>query len=591
LAAKILHTKSKKRGFSHKKARRQRVKAFLLLIVLFAALLAAYFSIRSLDQRAAPSEGLSPNERYHRLGSDPLTSQLGAPDPPELTLAGYAYESVASELPDAGPEDIDFPRQSVIDTSWASVRVAAPGRKAEDYYAVFLHKKGDEWRAERSVLIESQDHPRDVETLLGGIPEDLVNPLFPPDDAPKPANKPDELAVQVMQQATGKDDWKAVETKNKESFYKVTVESKEDKKRRTNVYLKGAVDGLKVAGIGEELTGAELPGFPRDLVKYAAMAAPDPLTVESSDPVLDGKMDQKRVEPGLEQASQTIRGYGGTAGFYAMDTKTGSGFGIRPDEPFFSASTIKVPVMIAVYRRIDESKLSYSDTYETTDEDWAAGAGWLRWDTPGAKTTVEDALWLMITQSDNVATNSLVRKVGGPGYVNEVARSLGADNTALYEKLSSERAAVPSLDDRTTPRDMATMLQKIASHKAASDFACKEMIGLLEQNSLEYWMEAGVPQGIPVANKGGWLDATYNDVGIVEYEGHPYVLAVYTKYGPESMIKGETAIQNISKATWLAESGKTVKQYEKEQKEKSKQKEQKAGEQAKPQHQEQPKKP
>lgn len=561
----------------------------MLLVVLFIALLAAYFSIRSLDKKADPSEGLSPSEGYHRLGSDPLASPPGAPDPPQLTLAGYAYESVAPELPDTGPEDINFPRQSVIDPSWASVRVVAPGRKAEDYYAVFLHKKGAEWHAERSVLIEGQDHPRDVETLLGGIPEDLIKPLFPPDDAPKPADKPDELAIQVMQQATGKDDWKVSETKDEGSFHKVTVESKEGKKHRTNVYLKGTGGGLRVVGIGEDLTGAELPAFPRDMVRYAAMAAPDPLNIEPPDPVIDGKMDRKRVEPGLEQASQAVRSYSGIAGFYAMDTKTGSGFGVRPDEPFFSASTIKVLVMIAVYRKIDEGKLSYSDTYETTDADWAAGAGWLRWDTPGAKTTVEDALWLMITQSDNVATNSLVRKVGGPGYVNEVARSLGADNTVLYEKLSSERAAVPSLDDRTTPRDMATMLQKIASHKAASDFACKEMIGLLEQNNLEYWMEAGVPQGIKVANKGGWLDATYNDVGIVEYDGHPYVLAVYTKYGPESMIKGETTIQDISKATWLAESGKTVKQYEKDQKEKSK--EQKIGEQAKPQHQEQPKTP
>lgn len=562
----------------------------MLLTILFVALLAAYFSVRSLDQTAAPSEGLSPNERYHRLGGDPLASSLGAPDPPNLTLAGYAYESIASELPDTGPEDIKFPRQSVIDHSWASVHVPAPGRKAADYYAVFLHKKGDEWHAERSVLIEGQDHPKDVETLLRGIPEDLVNPLFPPNDAPKPPNKPDEFAIQVIKQATGKDDWKAVETKNKESFHRVTVQSKDDKKRRTNVYLRGAGDKLEVAGIAEELTGAELRGFPRDLVKYAAMAAPDRLRTQPPDPVLDGKMDRNRVEPGLEQATQAVRNYSGVAGFYAMDTKTGSGFGVRPDEPFFSASTIKVLVMVAVYRKIDEGKLSYSDSYETTSEDWAAGAGWLRWDTPGAKTTVEDALWLMITQSDNVATNSLVRKVGGPGYVSEVARSLGAENTALYEKLSSERAAVPSLDDRTTPRDMATILQKIASHKAAGDFACKEMIGLLEQNNLEYWMEAGVPQGTPVANKGGWLDATYNDVGIVEYGDHPYVLAVYTKYGPENMIKGQTAIQDISKATWLAESGKTVDQYEKEQKQKNKQKEQKAKEQAKPQHREQQKK-
>jgi beta-lactamase class A len=160
--------------------------------------------------------------------------------------------------------------------------------------------------------------------------------------------------------------------------------------------------------------------------------------------------------------------------------------------------------MAAVYRKIESGDLKYSDTFKTTEDDWAAGAGWLRWDTPGATTTVEDALWLMMTQSDNVATNALVRLVGGPEYVNEVAQDLGAKDTVLHWKLSSERAAVPSLDNRTTPRDMAKMLASIKRGDATGEFGTKEMIGLLEQNQLEYWMEAGVPPGIPVANKGRW---------------------------------------------------------------------------------------
>src|SRR3712207_8804268 len=78
----------------------------------------------------------------------------------------------------------------------------------------------------------------------------------------------------------------------------------------------------------------------------------------------------------------------------------------------------------------------------------------------------------MMNQSDNVATNALVRLVRGADHVNEVARSLGAENTLLYQKLSSERAAVPSLDNRTTARDMATMLREIAEGEAASEKSC-----------------------------------------------------------------------------------------------------------------------
>jgi beta-lactamase class A len=99
----------------------------------------------------------------------------------------------------------------------------------------------------------------------------------------------------------------------------------------------------------------------------------------------------------------------------------------------------------------------------------------------------------MMTQSDHVATNALVRTVGGTDHVNEVARSLGAENTLLYQKLSSERAAIPQLDNTSTPRDMAAMMQQIADGEAASEKSCRHMIGLMDLNELDWWLDAGLP--------------------------------------------------------------------------------------------------
>jgi beta-lactamase class A len=377
--------------------------------------------------------------------------------------------------------------------------------------------------------------------------------------------------LQTIKASTGREDgWEAMEPETSGAFHRVEVSDAEDPDRRAFVYMKGEGEGLEVVGVGRDLTTAELPGFPENLVERGVLALAPSATFAPIAVVRDGEASEKPSwldEAGVEEARKAVEGYPGTAGFYAVDLKSGAGYGVRPDEQFFSASTIKVAVMIAVYRRIDEGKLEYSDPFETQESDWAAGAGWLRWETPGAQSTVEDALWLMMTQSDNVATNALTRLVGGPEYVNTVARSLGAEDTALYWRLSSERAAVPALDNRTTPRDMATMLRAIATKNAGSDFACEEMIGLMEQNQLEYWMEAGVPDGIPVANKAGWLDSTFNDVGIVEYEDRPYILTVFTKYGPEEAEDGAPILQNISGAVWKAETGTSVEAFEKEQKE------------------------
>ena len=260
--------------------------------------------------------------------------------------------------------------------------------------------------------------------------------------------------------------------------------------------------------------------------------------------------ESRRLEKGVEGVKKAVGAYDGVAGVYVRDLKGGWGYGVRPDEEFFSASVIKVPVMVAVYRKIDNGKLSLSDTFATRPEDWASGAGSLQWETAGTPHTVGDYLWRMITESDNVAANVLVRVVGGAGHVNQVARSMGATDTVLYQKITSERAITTSLDNRTTPRDMATMLTKIAAGRAASTQSCKAMVDLLRGNTLESWLEAGIPKGVEVANKAGWIYKVYDEVGIVFDKQRPYAVAILSKGGPADPRKAKPGLEKISAAIW-----------------------------------------
>jgi beta-lactamase class A len=260
--------------------------------------------------------------------------------------------------------------------------------------------------------------------------------------------------------------------------------------------------------------------------------------------------ERERVENALGEAAQRIEGYDGVAGVYVRDLEGDFGYGVRPDEEFFTASTIKLPVMVAVYRKVDEGELSFSQMIEIKEEDWAAGAGWLQWERAGTRQTVGDLLLLMMTQSDNVATNALVRTVGGADHVNEVARSLGAENTLLYQKVSSERAAIPQLDNRSTPRDMAAMLQEIADGEAASEKSCGYMIELMDLNELDWWLDAGLPANVYAANKAGWLYEVYDDVGIVKAGDRPYVVAIMSKYGTGDVDKGQVLIEELSRTVW-----------------------------------------
>ena len=286
--------------------------------------------------------------------------------------------------------------------------------------------------------------------------------------------------------------------------------------------------------------------------KVDELPSAGPAEFPPPEPVSDGVPDseRERVENALGEAAQRIEGYDGVAGVYVRDIEGDFGYGIRPDEEFFTASTIKLPVMVAVYRKVDEGELSLSQMIEIKEEDWAAGAGWLQWERAGTRQTVGDLLLLMMTQSDNVATNALVRTVGGADHINEVARSLGAENTLLYQKVSSERAAIPQLDNRSTPRDMATMLQMIADGEAASEKSCGYMIDLMDLNELDWWLDAGLPANVYAANKAGWLYEVYDDVGIVKAGDRPYVVAIMSKYGSGDVDKGQVLIEELSRTAW-----------------------------------------
>ena len=317
-----------------------------------------------------------------------------------------------------------------------------------------------------------------------------------------------------------------------------------------------------MASVYPENLAEDAEGLLVDPEKPGPLPDLGPVKFSPGEPVVDGEPggERGRVDDALGGMNRAIKGYeerhGGIAGAYVVDVNGGWGYGVRPDEPFFGASVMKVPIMVAVYRKMDEGELALSDKFPTEPGDWAPGAGWLQWDEPGVEHTVEDYLYMMMAQSDNVAANALMRKVGGLEYVNEGARSLGAQNTVFYQKVTTERAAVPFLDNRTTPRDMALMLRKISTGQAASRISCEDMMDLMYQNDTSLWLEAGLPDDIEAANKSGWLYEVYDDAGIVAAGERPYVVAVFSKHGPDDPEEGKLLIRDISAAVWNAQSRK-----------------------------------
>jgi beta-lactamase class A len=228
------------------------------------------------------------------------------------------------------------------------------------------------------------------------------------------------------------------------------------------------------------------------------------------------------------------------------------------DEPFPTASTIKLAILCSAMERIDQRTLKYSDTREYTEIDKRGGAGFIQNYKLGTKLELKELLHLMITVSDNTATAMMIRWLGAME-VNGWLERHGFTQTRLLSQLPPEQTALRALAEKwglgvTTPREMVRLLELIADNKAASPSACDEMRRILTHQYFNDLIAKQCPPWVSVASKSGAVNKSRSDVGLIAAPSGEIVLAVFTKENIDESWgdtnEAELAIQKISAAVW-----------------------------------------
>lgn len=208
---------------------------------------------------------------------------------------------------------------------------------------------------------------------------------------------------------------------------------------------------------------------------------------------------------------------------------------------FHAASTMKVPVMIQLFRDADAGRLRLDDSLTVTktfaslfdgtpfDVDKADDSDSTLYGQVGRKVRVRDLLELMITVSSNLATNNLIQQVGA-ARADRTAHELGADSIRVLRGVEDGKAYRAGMNNTTTARDLGVLLAAIAQGKAASAASCREMVAILGRQHFTEGIPAGLPAGTRVYHKTGWIEGVvYHDAAIVEPSaGKGYVLVVTT---------------------------------------------------------------
>ena len=208
---------------------------------------------------------------------------------------------------------------------------------------------------------------------------------------------------------------------------------------------------------------------------------------------------------------------------------------------FHPASTIKIPIMMEVFRQSAEKVFSLDDrlavkndfvsivdgshfSLQAADD---SETGLYR--RIGERLTIRELVRLMITESSNVATNMLVERVT-PGRSTEFMRSLGTKDVHVLRGVEDGKAYARGLNNASTARGLMRILVRLAERAVVSAKASDEMLAILRGQKFNEGIPAGLPAGIPVAHKTGSFAKVYHDVGIIEPPARkPLVLVVFTR--------------------------------------------------------------
>ena len=237
------------------------------------------------------------------------------------------------------------------------------------------------------------------------------------------------------------------------------------------------------------------------------------------------------------------------------------------DVTHYAASTMKLPLLVAAYRRhergdldldapvpvhnsfasaADGSAYSLSQADDQDDETWErVGSSW------PLRTLAEHAT----VKSGNLATNLLLEHVGTAAVADVLEDAGCSSSTVVPRGIEDMAARAAGLNNLVTAEDLGRVLRGVADRSLAAEQTCEEIEQVLSRQEHRDGIPAGLPRGTYVANKTGWVEGITHDVALVRPEqGAAYVLVVLTTVqAPED--KAQAFLASVSRAVWEGRRG------------------------------------
>ena len=215
------------------------------------------------------------------------------------------------------------------------------------------------------------------------------------------------------------------------------------------------------------------------------------------------------------------------------------------DERFHAASTMKTPVMIEIFKRVEAGEFSIHDSVTIINEfssimDGSPYSIDIQEDSRdpiehmvGEQATIFDLTHAMITYSSNIGTNILIDMVGAEN-VTQSMRELEADSIEVRRGLYDMKAFDEGVNNTTTARDLLTIFERLAAGDLLSRSSNEMMVDILLDQEYRDVIPRNLPDEVMVANKTGSISGVEHDSGIVYLQdGRTYALIFLSKDLPD----------------------------------------------------------
>jgi beta-lactamase class A len=264
---------------------------------------------------------------------------------------------------------------------------------------------------------------------------------------------------------------------------------------------------------------------------------------------------QKTDKKLQEQITELVKSFHGEIGVYVHDLKKNRMVAVNADSVFPTASMVKIPILTGIMRKIESGELDYHQTLTYKDSLLYAGEDILGSLKNNEKIQLSKVMMLMLTTSDNTASLWLQTLAGTGTRINELMDSLGLQSTRVNSRTPGrENNRTQYGWGQTSPREMATLMEKIVKKEVISPAASEKMLRLLGRN---YWDEVAisqVPTDVFVASKNGAVDASRSEVLFVNGKKCSYVFCICTKNNTDKSWKTDNEAwvltRKLSKLLW-----------------------------------------